>query len=254
MKTEQISFQATQQQFCNWIRSPQSELPKALPAERMQIYRDLLFNNVCSFINLVYPVTRAILPELQWQKLLNEFFQKAKCDSPFYNDISLQFREYLTDWQHTSLKEYPWLAELLQFEWLELYLDTVEIEKRIVTRQDEWQLNTQVWVLVYQYPVYQWSSSMSISDVVPMPSAIIVWRNNQDHICLERLSPLFAMLIEQLNQKELVEPDIKKLIKVTFPDFSSVQVQTHIDKLKVLLTRLKLLDVPNNNEEIRCPQ
>lgn len=53
MKIEQISFQATQQQFCNWIRSPQSELPKALPEERMQIYRDLLFNNVCSFINLV---------------------------------------------------------------------------------------------------------------------------------------------------------------------------------------------------------
>lgn len=250
MKTEQLSFQATQQQFCNCIRSPQSELPKALPAERMQIYRDLLFNNVCSFINLVYPVTRAILPELQWQKLLNEFFQKAKCDSPFYNDISLQFREYLTDCQHPSLKEYPWLAELLQFEWLELYLDTVEIEKIIVTRQDEWQLNTQVWVLVYQYPVYQWSSSMTISEIEIMPSVIMVWRNDHDHICVESLSALFAVVIEQLSQQELVEQDIKNLIKAMFPDFSNAQIQTQIDELKVLLTRLKLLDAPPiNNDE-----
>jgi len=54
-----------QQQFCDWIRDPDLELPQALPAERMHIYRDLLFNNVCSFIDLVYPVARAMLPELK---------------------------------------------------------------------------------------------------------------------------------------------------------------------------------------------
>jgi hypothetical protein len=103
MKTEQISFQATQQQFCNWIRSPQSELPKILPAERMQIYRDLLFNNVCSFINLVYPVTRAILPELKWQKLLNEFFKKRNVIHRFIMIFPYNL-EYLTDCQHPILK------------------------------------------------------------------------------------------------------------------------------------------------------
>jgi len=79
-----------QQQFCDWIRDPDLELPQALPAERMHIYRDLLFNNVCSFIDLVYPVARAMLPELKWQQLLSEFFQKAQCRSPLYNDISLK--------------------------------------------------------------------------------------------------------------------------------------------------------------------
>lgn len=41
MKENQISFQ-TMQQFCDWIRDPNLELPQALPAERMHIYRDLL--------------------------------------------------------------------------------------------------------------------------------------------------------------------------------------------------------------------
>ncbi len=118
-----------------------------------------------------------------------------------------------------------------------------------MTLQDKWQLKTQVWVLVYQYPVYQWSSCMSISEIEHMPSVIMVWRNDQDHICIETLSALFAVVIEQLNQQELVEQDIKNLIKATFPDFSNTQIQIQVYELKVLLTRLKLLDAPNNNDE-----
>ena len=41
----------------------------------------------------------------------------------------------------------------------------------------------------------------------------------------------------------------KNLIKAIFPDFSNTQIQTQVDELKVLLTRLKLLDAPNNNDE-----
>ena len=154
MTVKKSTFQMTQQQFCRWIREPDIEQIPTFPLERMQIYRDLLFNNVCSFINLVYPVARSILPEAQWQSLLQAFFQKAKCQSPLYNDISLQFREYLADHQHPILQEYPWLEELLQFEWLELYLDTVEIEEIRLTQSTTWQLTRKVWVLVYQYPVY----------------------------------------------------------------------------------------------------
>jgi len=50
-------------------------------------------------------------------------------------------------------------------------------------------------------------------------------------------------------EQELVEQDIKNLIKATFPDFSNTQIQTQIYGLKELLTRLKLLDAPNNNDE-----
>ena len=236
------TFQSTQQQFCNWIREPNAEHIKICDLERMQIYRDLLFNNVCSFINLVYPVTRAMLPELQWQKLLNEFFQKAKCDSPFYNDISLQFREYLTDCQHPSLQQYPWLAELLQFEWLELYLDTVEIEEKKFFPASAWQLNTHVWILVYQYPVYLWTMEHQYFE--HSPSAVMVWRNQHDQICVEQLSPLFACLIEQINQKELTEQELKYLIHTTVPDLSVQQIEHQLTQLAERLTELDLLHIP----------
>lgn len=246
MKPTQSTFQTTQQQFCDWIRNPELAMPATFQADRMQVYRDLLFNNVCSFINLVFPVARSMLPELLWQQLLIEFFQKAQCQSPLYNDISLQFREYLTDQHHSVLQQYPWLAELLQFEWLELYLDTAEIEVPSLVQDQDWQLTTQVWVLVYQYPVYQWTAAMTASEVQPMPSAIMAWRNAQDQVCIEVLSPLFAMLIEQLNQNaSLGEQDIQHLITSVLPEFSRQEIHLQIDTLKTLLTRLGLIHIPN---------
>ncbi|MEN8347233.1 putative DNA-binding domain-containing protein [Acinetobacter nosocomialis] len=252
MKGNQISFQTMQRQFCEWIRDPDLELPQALPAQRMQIYRDLLFNNVSSFIELVYPVARSMLPELKWQQLLLEFFQKAKSRSPLYNDISLEFREYLTARQHPILQEYPWLAELLQFEWLELYLDTVEIENDVLHENCAWQLTTKVWVLVYQYPVYTWTTLMTLEQVELAPSAIMVWRDQQDKVCIEQLSPLFAMLIEQLTQNiALTDHDIFTLIHSVLTDLSEPEIYLQIQELKNLLTRLKLIQTPHDFKEVQ---
>lgn len=251
MKARQISFHTTQRQFCDWIRDPELELPQNFAAHRMQVYRDLLFNNVCSFINLVFPVARSILPEQQWQQLLAEFFQKSQCQSPLYNDISLQFREYLTEQQHPILQQYPWLAELLQYEWLELYLDTVEIESPTLTKDKNWQLITQVWILAYQYPVYNWTTTTRLEQVEHAPSAIMVWRDDLDQVCVEPLSPLFAMLLEQLNQAKLTEFGIYQLIKTVLPEFHEQEIQQQIYALKALLIRLRLIHIPYNNDEIQ---
>jgi len=252
MNGNQTPFQTMQQQFCEWIRDPDLEIPQELPVERMQIYRDLLFNNVSSFIDLVYPVARAMLPELKWQQVLSEFFQKARCRSPLYNDISLEFREYLAEQRHPIMQEYPWLAELLQFEWLELYLDTVEIEDVVLHENYAWQLSTKVWVLVYQYPVYMWTTLTTQEQVEIMPGAIMVWRDDQDRVCIEQLSPLFAMLIEQLTQNiMLTEHDIYILIQSILTDLSEPEIYLQIQELKNLLTRLRLIQTPHSFKEVQ---
>jgi len=251
MKAKPISFQTTQRQFCDWIRDPELEPPQNFAVHRMQVYRDLLFNNICSFINLVFPVAQAMLPQQQWQNLLAEFFQKSQCQSPLYNDISLQFREYFTEQQHPILQQYPWLAELLQYEWLELYLDTVEIESPILAEDQDWQLITQVWILAYQYPVYSWTTTMMLEQVEHAPSAIMVWRDDLDQVCVKPLSPLFAMLIEQMNQRNVTGSDLYQLTQSALPEFSQQEIQTQIYSLKALLTRLRLIHIPHNNDEIQ---
>ena len=242
MKMNEHPLQQTQQAFCAWIRDPRSDLPAEFVTERMQVYRTLLFNNVSSFINLVYPIARTLLSETKWQSLLQDFFQNAQNQSPFYNDISLQFREYLDEQQHPVLQEYPWLAELLQFEWLELYLDTVEIEEKTFSPASAWQLNTHIWILVYQYPVYLWTTEQQYFE--HSPSAVMVWRNQDDQVCVEPLSPLFACLIEQLNLKALTEQELKQLIYTTVPDLSEQEVEQQLKLLSERFTELDLLYIP----------
>ena len=243
MSMNEHTFQQTQHVFCNWLRDPNSVKDVPFALDRMQVYRELLFNNVCSFINLVYPVARSLLPEQQWQQLLADFFRESQNQSPLYNDISLQFREFLTEKQHPILFEYPWLAELLQYEWLELYLDTLEIEDVTLNAELNWQLTTQVWVLVYQYPVYQWSINQINID--PAPSAIMVWRNKHDRVCVEILTPLFAYLIEQLAQQPLPRIALAEFIQQIIPDLSFSEVNTQLDELAEDLIRLELLYKPD---------
>ncbi len=150
------------------------------------------------------------------------------------------------------MQEYPWLAELLQFEWLELYLDTVEIENDVLHEYCAWQLTTKVWVLVYQYPVYTWTTLMTLEQVELAPGAVMVWRDEQDKVCIEQLSPLFAMLIEQLTKNiALTDHDIFTLIHSVLTDLSEPEIYLQIQELKNLLTRLQLIQTPHDFKEVQ---
>lgn len=228
------SLQQVQHQFCQSLRHPEQMSSGFWAQDRLQIYRNLLLNNVCSFIDLVYPVARTLIPTEQWQSLCEEFFAQARCESPFYRDISLQFREYLNEAQHEFLQRYPWLAELLQYEWLELYVDSEMIDIPVFdsTLADSWQLKHQIWVLVYQYPVYTWTTVTQHKDLYVSPSAIMVWRNGDDEYCLHVLSPIQAIVLDQLKCRALTESQIFELIAQHCPMWSTLEIQQQINELK----------------------
>ena len=43
-------FAALQQQWTAWLRHPQSASKPQIEERRLTIYRELFFNNVCSFV------------------------------------------------------------------------------------------------------------------------------------------------------------------------------------------------------------
>ena len=54
-------FQAFQQAFARHLRDPRhAPRPAGVPARRMAVYTELLFNNICSFVDTCFPVCRAI--------------------------------------------------------------------------------------------------------------------------------------------------------------------------------------------------
>ncbi|WP_111895788.1 DUF2063 domain-containing protein [Acinetobacter sp. MB5] len=240
MSTEQ-DFQKIQQQFCHAIRQADyAAMPQVQP-ERLQLYRAHLLNNVRSFIDRVYPIAQSLLPSETWTQLINDFFKEEQCQSPFYNDISQQFRDYIEQHQSAMLEQYPWFAELLQYEWLELYLDTIELPEMILENNLSWQLITPVWVLVYQYPVYQWQAGMSVADCQVQPSAILVWRDREDQVQVRVISTVWAILIEQLSQSLQSSEQLIDVLVQYFPEWKMAQYERQLDELSTYLKQQALL-------------
>ncbi|MNH33637.1 hypothetical protein D3C79_941730 [compost metagenome] len=79
----------------------------------------------------------------------------------------------------------------------------------------------------------------------------MVWRDDQDRVCIEQLSPLFAMLIEQLTQNvKLADQDIHILIQSVLTDLSEHDIYLQIQELKALLIRLRLIQAPHKFKEV----
>lgn len=205
-------FQQTQAAFTHWLRHPDTApRPADVSPERLQTYRELLFNNVISFVDITFPVAKALLPAPLWQQLTERFFADYHCHSPFFYDISLHFREFVATLDWPELADHPWLTELLHYEWMELAADIADVPNPsvdadcVLADADCWQqtdaeirLAMPVWPLAYQWPVAHWTVDTDAGDLLPQPQAVLLWRNADDQVRSQVIEPLAAWLIERI--------------------------------------------------------
>ncbi|MDE2421219.1 MAG: putative DNA-binding domain-containing protein [Gammaproteobacteria bacterium] len=216
-------FQTHQRAFTHWIRhSEHAPLPDHVSAERMTIYRELIFNNISSFIEHTYPVTQALLPTEIWDALTHLFFQQGQCDSPYYYDISMHFKDFIDQEEFNSIESlhslhqtYSWLRELMQYEWMELYVDMAEtswlednssessnVDIQQLSPDHSFTLKTTCWILAYQYPVHTWSTTTQLADIQITPTCLLIYRNRSDEMQVHPLHPLWAFLLETIQNQE----------------------------------------------------
>ena len=73
-----MKFQQVQHQFVAYLRSPeQNEKPADVGQERLDVYRELLFNNVSGFVSSAFPVLKSLYTDQAWQQRLQLFFGQA---------------------------------------------------------------------------------------------------------------------------------------------------------------------------------
>lgn len=251
--TQSADFLQVQRDFCAWLRQPdQHDLPMGVAPVRMSVYRELLFNNVCSFIDVAYPIACSLLPSALWQSMQQDFFAHGQCSSPLYADISLHFREYIEQVQHPALGDYPWLQELLHVEWMELYVDMADVDwpSHVTDLADpapsqarqQWQLQVPVWILAYQWPVWRWRVGQSLDDVQPAPSAVLVWRDPQYALRIEPLNPIAAYVIDLLGADQAIDQKtLSTQLQQALPQMSLPQCQDWLNQIEQYLGQRQLL-------------
>lgn len=119
-------FQTFQRAFGQHIRDPKrSPRPTGVPARRMAVYNELLFNNICGFLDQCFPVCRKTLGEKRWRRLNRSFYRDWPSHTPWFREIPREFVRYLNEADITQALP-AWLPEMAHYEWVELAVDIMD--------------------------------------------------------------------------------------------------------------------------------
>lgn len=198
-------FTGRQLDFAAHIRNP-DEHPRPADVEprRMQIYLDLFYNNIESFLAGAFPVAKRTLGDEPWHSLVRAFVHRHPSESPYFLEISQEFLTFLAD---TEIDDLPaFLLELCHYEWVELALAVAEDEYPSDGVDPQGDLlagiplvSPLIWKLAYAYPVHEIGPEYQPQSPGSAPTLLVVYRRRDDSIGFMSVTPLTMLLLDQLD-------------------------------------------------------
>jgi hypothetical protein len=189
-----------QDSYSRYLRAPdENTLPEGIPARRSRVYEELLFNNVCSFLDRCFPVSRSLLSENEWRRVNRRFYQDWQCHTPYFSRIPWEFVQYMEN-AAESLALAEWYTELLDYEWRELEVDLHpdSVPKVHLPADDYYslRLNPTLRNLQYQWPVHQIRKDHIPYE--PKPTFLLVFRSFDHRIHFMEINAMTSTLLQIL--------------------------------------------------------
>jgi hypothetical protein len=198
-----MKFQQVQHQFVSYLRAPDdSPKPVDVAQERLDVYRELLFNNVSGFVNSAFPVLKSLYTGQAWQQRLQLFFAGYLCENPFFLSIAKSFLDFLQSQYQLQSDDPVFMLELAHYEWLELELATCKADPGSAARElnyERLQLSDLASVQAYHYPVHQICQEFQPTE--PQTSFLLIHRNSDDEVKFIALNHLTTLLLQLLQQQ-----------------------------------------------------
>jgi hypothetical protein len=205
------NFKDIQQQFAGHIRDPEHvALRDDVEDRRMNIYRELFYNNIEGFVSNAFPVLRKFYNDVDWHAMVRSFMVQHKAHSPYFLEISQEFLQYFQN-QHVMRDCDPSFAiELSHYEWVELALTVADedtcldnIDANGDLMQGQPVCSSLAWNLSYQWPVHQLSAdSHSGRESTPQQTThIVVYRDRQDKVRFVVINAVTAVLLNIFDEQ-----------------------------------------------------
>ena len=122
-----LAFQQFQHALAQHLRDPHhTRRPPGVPQRRMAVYNELVFTNMCGFVDSCFPVSRQLLGEARSRRLCRTFLRDWPLHTPWFREIPHEFVRYLSEGRVAQILP-RWLAELAHYEWAELAVDVMEV-------------------------------------------------------------------------------------------------------------------------------
>lgn len=203
-------FRGYQRAFTLHVRDPRAHpRPAGVSARRMNIYNELMFNNVRGFLDACFPVSRELLGEIRWTRIARRFFAEHRCTTPLFRQIPEEFVRWMAT-RPASVKMPDFLPHLLHYEWVELALD-VNPKETLVPGTDAAGdllsgrpvLNPVSLLLEYPYAVHKIGSGYRPRPAQQEATFILAFRNHDDRVRFIVLNPVSARLVALLRDTRL---------------------------------------------------
>ena len=225
-----IDFKAKLAEFSAYIRNPDtSACPIDVAPQRMQMYRELFFNNVEGFLSSNFPVLHTILDQEQWQQLAQDFFSQHQSTTPYFSEIPEEFILYLQNERQKQADDFPFMLELAHYEWVEMALSIAQdilpekTDNPRLTLAHKISLSPLTYLLAYQYPVHKISPNYLPTEAPKQATYLAVYRDYQDEVKFIELAPMSFRLLQTLQepQTKLINDCLKEIL----PENSSEALQ-----------------------------
>ncbi len=199
-------FQQFQRDFGAYLRHPRgSHRPADIPARPAGVYRELVFNNVCGFLDTCFPVCRSLLGETRWRRLNRAFVADWPLHTPWFREIPAEFVRYLSEGR--IRQPLPrWFPQLAHYEWAELAVDTMACaEPEPIPAGSLLDtpavLNPALMLLAYDWPVQRIGPDYRPRK--PEMTCLAVFRDARQQVRFSELSAMSLRLLALLQQADI---------------------------------------------------
>ncbi len=219
-----LKFQQQQADFAAFIRDPSQKkgMDGNIEQRRLDIYSDLLFNNMEGFLSNGFPVLRSLINHDQWLMMVRQFLQNHYCQTPYFLEICEEFIDYISEDDCPIYQQLPdiapFLLSLAHYEWLELALSVSDAEftcDKTAFPPAILELTVMVSPLVmpasYVWPVHEIAQDNLPLQAAEQAMCYVVYRNRDDNVEFLQTNAATLRLIalcqlaSPLNVKELIE-------------------------------------------------
>jgi hypothetical protein len=208
MSAASNDFRARQAEFAAHLRDPDNNpAPADVEERRMQIYRDIFFNNIRGFLAQSFPVLAAQLGEERWTLLIRDFYRTHRSLSPLFPQVAREFLNYLADERtDAAATDEEFLYELAHYEWVAIALKLaddpetdVEVEQDGKLLDDQPVLSELAWAMSYSWPVSEFTTTERPEQKADQPTHHLVYRDDDDKVAYIQLNGVSARLFQLLD-------------------------------------------------------
>jgi len=200
-------FTRVQTAFAANIRDPENNpAPQDVEDRRMQIYRELFYNNVEGFISGTFPVLRQIYSDTDWHALVREYFSRHRSRTPLFHEIPREFLNWLESEHSSNPADPPFLYELAHYEWVELALSIAEPASDRTQVDPDGDLlkgipvlSPLAWHLAYRYPVHRIGPDYQPQQPGALPTFLVVYRDRDDQVGFLEINAVTKRLLELID-------------------------------------------------------